>query len=230
MGNIHFGVPRDLVSHLRNTYGLHTFIETGTHLGATAAWASEIFEQVITIEGSREFYEESRRRHADRHNINFLLGDSRTHLPEALATLSGPALCWLDAHWMGPNPELKADIFGRTAECPVLEEIAAVRRAGSGHFILVDDARLFLLPPPRPHRAADWPSLDEVLAALAGESPPRYTAVYQDVLLSAPGSAREALRGHFQELVTAPPRVADGSPLAGRLERAFSRVVRRVLP
>ncbi len=194
---------------MRTTHGVDTFIETGTYQGGTAAWASGFFKQVITIEGSLEFHRAARERHADLRNIDFLVGDSTVLLAEALARTPGrPAILWLDAHWMPGS-------YGSGAECPVLEEIAAVNRSGTGHFLLIDDARLFLAPPPRPHRAADWPDLAALLAALGSDpGQSRYTTIYDDVIISVPESAREATRNYLQEQTTAKFHVSAGVPSA----------------
>ena len=182
---------------LRETYGVQTFIETGTYQGGTTAWASGLFEQVITIEGSADFHRAAREKYAHRQNVDFLFGDSITLLPEALARTGGrPAILWLDAHWMPGS-------YGSGAECPVLQEIEAVNRSSAVHFLLIDDARLFMAPPPRPHRAADWPDLGALLAVLSADSiRPRYTTVYDDVIICVPETAREAMRNYLQERIT----------------------------
>ena len=163
MGESRFGAPQELITWMRTTHGVDTFIETGTYQGGTAAWASGFFKQVITIEGSLEFHRAARERHADLRNIDFLVGDTTVLLAEALARTPGrPAILWLDAHWMPGS-------YGSAPECPVLQEIAAVTvrlRA----FRAKDDARLFMAPPPRPHRAADWPTSRRV-AGRAGCGP-----------------------------------------------------------
>ena len=204
MGCVTFGAPRVIIQRLKDEFKLRTFVETGTHLGETSAWASGIFEQVFTIEASEAYHREARRRHAALTNVEFLLGDSRTRLAETVARLSSPALFWLDAHWMGSGTLPQAEVYGQTGECPALQEIEIINASPLNHFIFIDDARLFLAPPPRPHRAADWPEIATLLAALNAPAP-RYTVVYDDVIGSVPLADRPRVETIFQEMVTAGP-------------------------
>jgi FkbM family methyltransferase len=198
MGNISFGAPRQIVEKIRATFDIATFVETGTYLGETAAWASERFERVITIEASNEFHREAQQRHGQKHNIEFLHGDSRTILREVVSRLGKtPAVFWLDAHWMPGS-------FGKAHECPVLQEIDAIHQSMTEHFILIDDARYFLAPPPFPHCAHDWPDITSVLSALNTPGRPgKYSVVYNDVIISIPAFARATMQNLYQEQTTA---------------------------
>lgn len=189
MGNVLFGAPQKLIEHLHKTFSIPAFIETGTFQGETSAWASRLFEEVVTIEGSSEFYHAARERYHNLTNIKFLQGDSRSELGNAIIHVGGEsALFWLDAHWM---PEA----FGENAECPVIDEIRTIG-VNSNHFILIDDARLFLAPPPKPHRPEDWPDILSILTTLATNG--RYTIIKDDVIVSVPAFARAALREYCQ--------------------------------
>lgn len=139
--------------------------------------------------------------------MRVLLGDSRVQLERVVAQLSGPAFFWLDAHWSG----------GATveAECPLLVELAVINAASQAHAVLVDDARCFLAPSPRPHRVEQWPELPEVVAALAAGGR-RYVTVIDDVLMAVPAELRGVMRETVQDRTT-----AEWSRLtsAGRLRR-----------
>jgi hypothetical protein len=54
MGLIRMGPPTEFILQLKERYGLVNFIETGTYHGSTAVWAASYFDNVITIEYSRE--------------------------------------------------------------------------------------------------------------------------------------------------------------------------------
>lgn len=198
MGNVNFGAPREIIDKMRTVFGITTFVETGTFRGETAAWASERFDRVYTIEGSPDFRHEAQERHRDKTNIEFLLGDSGAVLKELVPRLSdGPALFWLDAHWMPGS-------FGEKHECPLLEEIKVIHQSIGEHFILIDDARLFLAPPPLPHRARDWPDIGAVLAALnPPEREPNYCVIHNDVIISVPETSRDVMRDYHQAQTTA---------------------------
>jgi hypothetical protein len=151
--------PNDrFVTHLRDRYDLSTLVETGTFQAESALWAAERFGRVVTIDISGEFHERARMRCADHRNIEFHIGDTRTVLPDVVATLDRPALFWLDAH-AAPG------MFGDHDDWPVLEELSAIFASPQQHFILIDDAHCFL--PGSPHPAC--PTYDQVIAiATAG--------------------------------------------------------------
>lgn len=196
MGNIIFGPPKEAIDFIQRSFVIQTFVETGTYQGDTAAWAADHFLNVFTIEGSPEFREAAQKKYRRRSNISFLQGDSRSVLPKVVAELTGPALFWLDAHWM-------PGAFGASAECPVLEEIAVINQTPYEHFILIDDARYFLAPPPRPHLASNWPDIAAILAALAAGQPDRFRViVYNDVLVCIPRSAFEECQKFYQDQAT----------------------------
>jgi hypothetical protein len=186
MGDVRFGAPIELIQFLRRTFGVATFVETGTYQGDTTAWASAQFPRVITVERSESLYRRARERHGTLSNVAFLQGDSREMLRQQLRSFQGPAIFWLDAHLCG------GETYGHGDECPLLQEIAAIKASGVEAFILVDDARLFLAPPPD-HDIAAWPGLQEVAGALSAGTDQGYLAVFEDVILWVPSPARNAV-------------------------------------
>ncbi len=88
--------------------------------------------------------------------------------------------------------------------CPRLAAIAAWP-PGRQSAVLVDDARLFAAPPPPPHRAANWPTLVQVLDRLRADGG-RYVTILDDVIIAVPAEARSVVertwwdhRGSFEE-------------------------------
>src|SRR5207249_4509096 len=124
---------------------------------------------------------------ADRPNVSSLFGDTLAALPAVLARLDGPAVFWLDSHWSGPGT------YGEDRECPVLDEIRLIGQAGGEHFLFIDDARLFLAPPLKPCRIDQWPTIEQMLAALAAISPKPYVVVFADAVIAVPPRARAAV-------------------------------------
>jgi hypothetical protein len=55
MGLCNNGVPEEYVDTLQKEFGIKCFVETGTFHGATAKWAAERFEQVVTIELQKHY-------------------------------------------------------------------------------------------------------------------------------------------------------------------------------
>lgn len=223
MGNIRQGPPEAIVLHLMREHAIGTFVETGTFMGNTARWASNHFKHVFTIEFAESIYRQAVAAHAGVPQITFLFGHTREKLAEVVPQLGAPAIFWLDAHWSD------GATYGAGDECPVLDEIAIIVGASADHIILIDDARMFLAPPPRPHETSAWPDIAAVTQALDARGP-RYTVVLEDVIVSAPASARAALSTYFQNYVTAQLRQPQPARrgLLGRARQTYQRAIGRV--
>jgi hypothetical protein len=191
------GVPTQLVLAIRQRFKADCFVETGTFQGATAMWAANVFPNVITIEASAELHAQAAANFGHLKNIRFLHGHSPAVLRQIVPMLPQPTIYWLDAHWSG------GATAGRENECPLLDEIRAIDGHGPGHghdaYILIDDARLFLAPPPLPHKAEQWPELAVVLAVLREKHPSRHIVVAEDVIIGVPATAREFLIQHCRQ-------------------------------
>jgi FkbM family methyltransferase len=195
MGLVRGGVPTELVIALKEAYNLQGFIETGTNCGATALWAAQYFPKVITIEAAKEIYEAVVNNYGHLKNLDFVLGNSKEQLAAIVPTLKEPCIFWLDAHWSG------GITYGESEECPLLEELQIINDSEFDHFILIDDARLFLSPPPNPHRIEQWPTIDAVTSLLnSGRS--RYTVIVEDVIVSVPEGAKLLVAQYSQEVST----------------------------
>lgn len=187
MGAIRFGVPRELVLWLRDTFRVDVFVETGTNRAETAVWASANFERVYTIEAHGPLYQRAIEAFGDRKNIHFLQGDSRTHIRSLLTFLAEPAIFWLDAHWCGEHT------FGKSDECPVVGELELLNTSKVAHIVLIDDARLFLAPPPPPHESNYWPDITTICRLLSLHDMNRYVVVHDDVIIGVPDVAKPRL-------------------------------------
>jgi hypothetical protein len=196
VGQIRMGPPRELLLALQRRFDLQHFIETGTYRGDTAAWAAQHFPQVTTIELSDSYHRAAVARFTGQSKVSPLLGNSAAVLRELTPTLSSASLFWLDAHWSG------LDTAGREAECPILDEIGIINASQVDHIIVVDDARLFCAPPPRPHRADHWPDLLFTATALGGNGR-RYVALFEDVFVAVPNAGREFVVELLQDCTTA---------------------------
>jgi hypothetical protein len=192
MGQYRMGPPEALILALQRRLGLGDFIETGTYRGDTAAWAAGHFARVTTIELAPAYHAAAQARFRAQPKVRALGGESSAVLREVVPALAGPALFWLDAHWSG------LDTAGRDAECPLLAEIALINAAPCVHTVMVDDARLFCSPPPRPHRAEQWPDLTATVAALNSHDR-RYVVLFEDALVAVPSAEREFLNTWLQD-------------------------------
>ncbi len=193
MGIVHPGVPPRLALWLRDQAATKDFIETGTYLADTAAWAAQYFDRVISIEADRALCEAARKRLATCANVDVRLGRSQDVLAALVPKLIRPALIWLDAHWCGGN----VAVAGADQECPLLEEIATIDAGIIQHLLLIDDARFFLNPPPPPHKREHWPSAGAVIDQLRAKHD-GYISVADDVIIRLP----LALRDPFEAFIS----------------------------
>jgi FkbM family methyltransferase len=192
MGEIHPGIPKELVLRLAREFDIRCFVKSGTHRAETACWAADHFERVITIELSGHFHAIAAGAIAGRCNIELLLGDSRQHLAKLAASLP-PAIFWLDAHWgLGQTA-------GENQPCPLLDELAAIAPCWERAYVLADDARYFLAPPPAEYDARLWPSLAATVAALNRGSG-RFVACFEDVFVSLPAPASATSQRYIHDV------------------------------
>jgi hypothetical protein len=195
MDSKHIRIPSNLVISLKDEFSLKYFIETGTFLGNTACWASQYFEKVYTIENSEKLWQQASSRYSGLGNVQFVMGDSRDKLQEVVIDIKSPAIFWLDAHWSG------GITFGEGNECPLLEELKVIVHESYEHFILVDDARLYLTPPPKPHLPEQWPDIVSVINVL-NSNRSRFIIIMNDVIVAVPSFARSYLTKYCQDANT----------------------------
>ncbi|OOG24427.1 hypothetical protein B1C78_08810 [Thioalkalivibrio denitrificans] len=136
-------------------------------------------------------YEESMRNLAGIANVQMLLGDTRTNLRTILQS-EDEILFWLDAHWSG------GETYGEQDECPIIEELELILSSNLSKFaIMIDDARLFMAPPPAPHNYEVWPSLTDIMAVL----PKNFDMIiWNDVIFLTPKEL--IFRKHMQTRAT----------------------------
>lgn len=193
MGEVFFGIPETLARALIHALDLRGAVETGTHLGDSAAKLREWVDEVWTVELSSEYVGRARQRHPDLENVHFLQGSSEQVLRVLAPTLERPVLYWLDAHWC------EDDTAGADAQCPLLEEIAAIDQSPSAQasVILIDDARFFLGCPWPTYRREDWPTFMQVADTLRSRHQ-RYVTTLQDVIVAGPPAARAVIESYWQ--------------------------------
>jgi hypothetical protein len=187
MGQVHPGAPHTLVRLLRDRFNITTFVETGTYLGQTTRWAASVFAKVVTIEMSPQVHAQVLPQLQQLDNVTSLLGNSADLLPQVLRQCKGPVLFWLDAHYSG------GITGGETNECPLLEELRTIVNADIGPYILIDDARFFVQPPPPPHDAEQWPALPDIIDVLRTRESRPYLALVEDIILAVPEAAKSAI-------------------------------------
>ena len=192
MGAVHFSIDVRLIQELKRHLPLEVLIETGTFEGDTVAKISSLFEVVHTVDLSEKYYEHARRRFEEDAAIHVRIGQSPDFIAQLVPPLTDRSvLFWLDAHWCAAE-----GTAGDASQCPLLDELRGIGRLNTQSVILVDDARLFLCPPPSPHEVSEWPTFDDVLRALGALSRDHQIMVLNDVLIFFPLELKRAL-GEF---------------------------------
>jgi hypothetical protein len=177
MGIVTFSIPKKLVERLIENHNIQTFVETGTYRGGTTFWAADYFEKVFTIEIDEAISHETSSKIGCPKNIEFIVGNSKHVLPTLVKEkLSGSCFFWLDGHWcMGAG--------GKEAECPLLEELEAIKDIQDS-IIFIDDARCFLGPLPEPHNSEHWPRIDIIFLKLKELFPNHQVTIQDDVIMA----------------------------------------------
>jgi hypothetical protein len=194
MGLVTFGLPHELIEFLAAEHKLGCFFESGSYYGESSAWAAQRFAEVTTVERAPILFSIARLKLGRFRNVRLELGDSRDVLRELLPSLP-PTLFWLDAHWCGGQTAGQGD-----AECPLLDELRLIAPDLDRHFVLIDDARLFAMPPPPPNNAEAWPCLTEIVDALRSRHQP-YIAICRDVIVAVPAHAKPGLISYFRSIL-----------------------------
>jgi hypothetical protein len=195
MGAVSFSIDPSLVSELKKVLPLETFVETGTFEGDTVEKVLNLFDSVYSVELSEEYYRKVAERFRNRSNVFISHGPSPEFLQNLKPKLAGiSVLYWLDAHWCVADKTA-----GGTSQCPLLEELDAIGTLGAQSVVVIDDARLFLCPPPFPHEVAHWPRLDRVLQKLSALDKEHEIAIANDVIIFFPAAARAAVERYAYE-------------------------------
>jgi len=133
-----------------NRYGLTILVETGTYYGDMIEAMKGDFDQIYSIELSKELYEKAKRRFKGEGTVELIHGDSGTELGKLIDRIDRPALFWLDGHY-------SAGVTARgDKDTPIYGELTHIFRArAKGHVIIIDDARCFGADPA-------YPSIEEL--------------------------------------------------------------------
>lgn len=192
MGAVTFSVDLRLVEALQQALPLDIFVETGTFKGDGIERVRDRFSEIRSVELSNDWHDRVRERFAGEAHVHLVQGHSAQVLTEWMPTLRHRSvLFFLDAHWCVAD-----NTAGETSQCPLLDELHSIGSLNDESVIVIDDARLFLAPPPAPQRISHWPDLNAVLAALQALSPRHRTMVLNDTIVFFPAAAHRVLLDH----------------------------------
>ena len=194
MGAVHFSIDGRLLARLTEVQPLKVFVETGTYEGHSVDTALAYFDELHTIELADELFDRAAARFEDSPAVHVHHGSSADVLSRLSAGLRRRAvLYWLDAHFCAHGSA------SGEMQCPLLAELEAIGSLDPRSVVLIDDARLFLTPPPAPLIAEQWPSFTEVLARLSTLNPSHDLMVIDDVIVFFPPQLGETLRRFAHE-------------------------------
>jgi hypothetical protein len=196
MGAVNFSLDVKLVDALKKALPLSVFFETGTFKGDTVNIMLPYFDRLITAELSKPLWTEATNRFAGDKKVELFLGDSPDIIAQFQPELKDtPVLYWLDAHWCVAD-----ETSGEKSQCPLLKEILAISQLNEQSALLIDDARLFLAPPPVPHESSHWPTIDNIINNLHQLSNQHELMVINDVIAYYPIVARENIINYAREV------------------------------
>lgn len=166
-------VKQAIVKEYARRHELRTLVETGTLHGDMLQGTRTAFTRQVSIELAPHLARRAAQRFAGQTRTRVLEGDSEQLLPEVLATLDGPALFWLDAHYSADDTAR-----GRT-DTPIEAELQAVlRHPVAGHVVLIDDVRSF--------GRGDYPAIETVERLVAELGADLSVEVADDILRIVP--------------------------------------------
>ena len=182
MGAVHFSIDPRLLALFQSKLGIQVFVETGTFHGDSIASAIPFFHTIYSVELSETLANEARERFKDHSQVHIDCNSSDTWLLKIQPQVAQlPTLYWLDAHWCAAT-----DTASITSQCPLINEINAITTLSPQSIIVIDDARLFLTTPPKPHEVSQWPQFHDILTALQKLSSQHRIMVLNDCIIYYP--------------------------------------------
>lgn len=195
MGAIHFSIDDRVLALFARELPIRTFVETGTFKGETLRLANGLFPECHSVEMSPEYFAAAQQKFSGVPAVHLYHGDSPTVLAQHRQEFAAkPTLFWLDAHWCVGEHTAGAD-----SQSPLVGELRAIGSLHPDSVVLIDDARLYLCAPPKPHRYTDWPGLHDIVQALFALSANHRLCICNDVIFFYPARVEAAVATHAHE-------------------------------
>lgn len=107
---------------LRDQFGITTAVELGCCVGGTTRWLAQEFQKVYAIEIVPSYLAIAVDRVGDLGDVQFIAGDTVTHLPDLVKFLDDKTIFHIDSHWGPENPLLaELEIIANSKLRPVIE-------------------------------------------------------------------------------------------------------------
>ena len=163
-------VKQRIVREALLRHGLDTVIETGTYTGEMVAALAGHARRIVSIELDDALHGAAVRRFASSPHVELLHGDSGRLLASVVASLSGPALFWLDGHYTG-HGTARTDVAS-----PIAGEVETLlSHAVAGDVVLIDDAREFT-------GLDGYPTIEGLREMVVGRQPHAEFIVRDDII------------------------------------------------
>ena len=176
-----YETKREIINSYRMKYAINQFVETGTFLGDTIEFFKNSFAKLISIELAADLADRARKRFEKDEHVTIISGDSGKILKEMVKNFSEPMLFWLDGHYS--SEFYLGEEFIKTArtdiDTPIKEELLAILSSEFGHFILIDDARLF-------NGLGDYPTIYQIKKIVRLSGKQRKVTVKDDMIRIIP--------------------------------------------
>lgn len=164
-----YTVKHAAIVEYAKTFGLDTFVETGTYLGITVSSMLPYFSNIYSIELGLNFYERAKNIFEGNPKVHLFLGDSGKILRVVLPSLTKKPLFWLDAHYSAGDTA-RGDI-----DTPILQELEVIFSMCPDCVILIDDAREF-------NGTNSYPTLPNLESYVLGRLPTWVFEVRDDII------------------------------------------------
>jgi len=123
----------------RHPAAVHSFVETGTHLGTTLypIIDSGLFEHVHSIELSKELFKQVLEKLRGS-RVVLMNADSAVAMSILSRILLEPTFFWLDAHWYEAGEPVS-----NASPCPLFAELETIARRPFADIVVIDDVQCF---------------------------------------------------------------------------------------
>jgi hypothetical protein len=167
------------VAEYARRFDARILIETGTYLGDMVDAVKASFDEIYSIELSRELADQASEKFKDLRNVHILQGNSPEVLAVLLPSISGTSIIWLDAHY-------SAGITARgTADTPITDELRVIFDSLQPECcLLIDDARCF-------NGQDGYPTIAGLQATLFRYRPDWVFEIEHDIIRCHPPTERE---------------------------------------
>ncbi len=190
MGAINYSIDVGLVKSLKKVLPLDFFVETGTFEGDTIENVKDLFSEIYSVELSEEYYNKVRNRFESHNSIHLYLDSAEKFLKKIRPTLKEKSvLYWLDAHWCVADKTA-----GEKSQCPLLDELISIKSLNKKSIIIIDDARLFITPPPSPHEITQWPDINSIVKLFRNLSSIHELIILNDTIIYYPKAVKETIK------------------------------------